>query len=193
MAAACLACWRSQSWSDTELIVVDDADCPAFPEGLAGASITYLRLDLRLTVGAKRNVACERASGEIIVHFDSDDWYAPGRIADQVASLKASGKAVTGYRNIRFTDGETWWLNRNWPGGYGATLCYRRDWWHRHPFPPLREGEDWEFVAAAMRRGEFVARDAGDFMHATIHADNTSARVIGAGWIPCSKPDYIRS
>ena len=32
MAAAAVECWRRQTWPNTELLILDDADCPAFPE-----------------------------------------------------------------------------------------------------------------------------------------------------------------
>jgi glycosyltransferase involved in cell wall biosynthesis len=185
----CVEYWRAQTWQDTELVIVDDQDDPSFPHGVDGARVRYFRRADRLSIGAKRNLAAHLATGEVICQFDSDDYYAPDRIRDQVLRLTASGKTVTGYRNIRFTDGVNWWLNTNWPGGHGASLCYRRSWWETHPFPEMQCGEDWYFVETAMRANEFLAADAGEMMYATIHADNTSPRVIGEGWISCSTPD----
>lgn len=180
----CAMYWSAQSWAPRELVIIDDGEEPSFPQGLEGTGIRYFRRADRLNLGAKRNLACHLAAGEVIIHFDSDDFYAPDRTFDQVMRLEASGKAVTSYRNIRFTDGVNWWRNTNWPGGYGASLAYRRDWWMKHPFPEMQCGEDWYFVEAAMRANEFVATDAGEMMYATIHPDNTSPRVVGQGWIP---------
>jgi len=189
MSRRSLDCWRAQTWKEKELIILDDAEDPSFPAGVTEPGVRYLRSAIgRLSIGMKRNDSVAIAKGEMVVHFDSDDIYAPERMADQVQRLMTSGKAVTNYRNIKFTDGSNWWLNTNWPGGYGASLCYRRDWWAKHPFPDTSDSEDWHFVSEAMRADAFVAGDAGDRMVATIHPGNTSPRVIGAGWIPCSKP-----
>ena len=184
MSRRCLEYWRAQTWQGSQLIIVDDADNPSFPEGLDEPGVERIAVPERFSIGAKRNYAAALATSDVIIHFDSDDFYAPERIADQVQRLTSSGKAVNGYRNIKFTDGKSWWKNTNWPGGYGASLCYRGDWWMNHPFANTSDGEDWHFVQAAMRANEFIAADAGEMMYATIHPGNTSPRVIGQGWIP---------
>ncbi len=135
-------------------------------------------------IGEKRNFACERAQGEIILHWDDDDFSAPGRLADQIARLDASGLAVTGYHSMRFIDGAHWWL---FQGGLnyavGTSLCYRRTWWQEHRFPARQVGEDNEFVREAAKAEQIVTADAGELMYATIHAGNTSPRQkTGAGW-----------
>lgn len=181
----CLDSWRAQTWEEKELIILDDSEKPSFPDGVHEPGVNYQCYAVgRLSIGDKRNHCAFVADGDIVIHFDSDDIYGPERISDQVARLESTGKAVTSYRNIKFTDGQNWWKNTNWPGGYGASLCYRRDWWQKHPFPDTSDGEDWQFVQAAMQANEFVAGDAGDMMVASIHPGNTSPRVIGPGWIP---------
>ncbi len=129
------------------------------------------------TIGAMRNVGCEHARGEVIATFDDDDYSAPERLAFQVRMLLDSGKAVCGFRTMRFTDGSRW---RLYTGGrdyaVGTSLVYRRDWWARHRFPELQVGEDTGFVAVARARSQIVVADAGDLQYATIHFGNTSPR-----------------
>jgi hypothetical protein len=55
-----------------------------------------------LTVGTLRNAAIQMASGDIVVHFDDDDWSHPDRIAEQVALLQSSGADCVGYREMLF-------------------------------------------------------------------------------------------
>ena len=38
-------------------------------------------------MGAKHNMACEMAQGEVIVHWDDDDWMAGRRVSYQVGEL----------------------------------------------------------------------------------------------------------
>lgn len=129
------------------------------------------------TIGAMRNVGCEHARGEVIASFDDDDFSAAGRLEDQVARLVQSGKAVTGYRTMRFTDGLRSWL---YTGGrdyaVGTSLVYRRDWWQAHRFPELQVGEDTGFVATAKAHSQIAVTDAGELMYATIHSRNSSPR-----------------
>ena len=135
-------------------------------------------------IGEKRNRMCERATGEIIVHFDDDDSSAPGRISDQVALLLSTRKAVAGYHTMLFTDGAKWWRNVNaHPMAFGTSLMYRRDWWAEHRFPNEQLGEDAHFMNVAARAGQLATKDAERLMYATNHAGNTSQRVIGEGWI----------
>lgn len=188
MSELALECWRKQTWSKKELVILDDEEDPGFATPPKGKGIVYARVPGRMSIGAKRNECVKRASGKLIVHFDSDDVSAPGRIADQVKRLRESKKAVTSYSGLRFTDGVGWWKNMNWPGGYGSTLMYRRDWWEAHPFPAIGTGEDWHFVETAMHAKQYVKADAAEWMYATIHLDNTSPRVIGEGWLPMAAP-----
>ena len=136
-------------------------------------------------IGPKRNYGCERAAGKIVAHWDDDDYSAPGRLADQIQRLLESGKAVTGFHSMRFTDGARWWKyegTRNY--ALGTSLCYRRAWWLAHPFPAVQVGEDNQFVGTAHAAGELVTADAGDLMYATNHPGNTSPRKMGDNWRP---------
>lgn len=178
MVECALASYLSQDWPNKELIVIDDS-----PEGmfdlnlfLSVPSITYSNLAERMKIGPKRNLACEHASAEIIVHFDSDDWSAPSRITDQVERLLASGKSVSGYHSMLFWDGvEAFKYNGSDDYSLGSGLCYRKSFWQTHPFVPEgpRSWEDNVFVQAARNENQIVAVDAGNRMVARIHPGNT--------------------
>jgi O-antigen biosynthesis protein len=145
--------------------------------------IRLIHLEGPITIGDKRNFGCEHAPGEFIAHFDDDDYSAPGRLADQLGRLHESGMSVTGYNSMRFTDGERWWKYAGTVNyALGTSLLYRKDWWLRNRFRSLQVGEDNQFVAQAFASGELATADAGDLMHATIHAGNTSPRSLGSSW-----------
>jgi len=174
-----IACWRLQTYHPTELLILSDA-------GGGRASIPddvrYLEITAGVSVGEKRNLGCEYARGEIIAHWDDDDYSAPGRLADQVQRLIGSGKPVTGYHSMRFTDGRQWWQYRgSLDYALGTSLCYRKDFWQSNQFPSVQVGEDNSFVGAARGRGDIASADSGDLMFATIHDGNTSPRQLGAG------------
>ncbi len=92
--------------------------------------------------------------------------------------MLATGLAVTGYRSMRFTDGEKWWLYQGPTSALGTSLCYRRDWWQANPFDTIRVGEDGNFVNRALSAKQLSTAAAGDLMFATNHAGNTSPRQI---------------
>lgn len=187
-AAQAVKCFMSQTYPNKELIILDDPTDPSFPDGL------YLpRRILRFiaggtgTIAQKRNSACQLSYGEIIMHFDSDDWSAPERMADQVKRLEESGKQVTGYHSMLFhvaQDGR--WLKYCGDPSYalGTSLCYRRPFWADHPFRDggsgyaPNVGEDSEFVKVARQAGELVTTDGDTLIYARIHEGNTSIKNI---------------
>jgi len=188
-----LQCFFSQTWPEKELVIADDADNPSFPDGFAKlgsdspegwTQYQYHLLPWRLSIGAKRNICCSRATGEVIWHLDDDDWSAPQRMADQVNKLIESGKPVTGYKTLEFRGEpqgrqhivtERYLYTSDVPDyAPGSTLCYTRDWWLMHPFADRETGEDSQFASEA--KGNMVTTDAGEMMWATIHPGNTSPR-----------------
>ncbi len=179
--AAALECFRAQTYPDLELIIVGDDDSAA---SLVEGDHRIQLLVLPEVVGVKRNFACAHAAGEVIVHWDDDDFSSPERIVFQVSRLQESGKSVTGFGSMKFTDGEKWWLySEGGLFGLGTSLCYRRAWWQENRFEPLNVGQDEEFVSRAIRARVMDSVPAGDLMHASIHAGNTSPRTLtGDSW-----------
>jgi glycosyltransferase involved in cell wall biosynthesis len=155
------------------------------------------------TIGEKRNRLCERATGEIIAHFDSDDLSAPCRIAEQVKALDDSGRAVTAYtetmahdnRRVSVRENGAWRRTSGWwrfhPNELiGASLCYRRDWWKLHPFEPVNIGEDNGFIASAERENQAVSTGSGlDSFCIRNHHGNVSGRLVIAGECYTELPD----
>jgi glycosyltransferase involved in cell wall biosynthesis len=78
----------AQDYPAIELLVADDSPAPsAFFSSLRDERVRYLHLTSRISIGEKRNRLIEASSGEIIVSFDDDDYYAPGYIAGMVRAL----------------------------------------------------------------------------------------------------------
>jgi hypothetical protein len=137
-------------------------------------------------IGPKRNFANEQAMGDLIAHFDDDDWSGPTRIARQVAFFLESAKPVSGFQRMRFTNGDRSWLYEGDPlYAVGTSLLYTRQYWSTHRFAHLQIGEDGNFVRAAIAERNIAVMDAGDLMFATIHDSNTSPRkTTGCNWKP---------
>jgi hypothetical protein len=176
-----------QDYPSRELVVVDDgADCvedliPADPR------IRYIRLPERRTIGAKRNLACEQARGELVVHWDDDDWSAPRRLRYQVEMFASQDVDVSGLRTVFFCEpatGRAW--RYEYPAGRRAwvhdpTFCYRRRFWEEAPFPDTNFAIDTAYLwqGAPKRVG---ALPDSSFYVALVHPGNTSRKNVQDAW-----------
>jgi hypothetical protein len=186
-----IASFLAQDYPNVELVILDDGE-----ESIADLTpddprVRYLRAPRHRDLGEKRNAICEAARGDILLHWDDDDWYASHRVRLQVDALLAGGARVCGLDRVLFYDPSTVaaWEYTYPPGGapwaYGATLAYRRDYWWEHPFPHVSIGEDNAFTAAA-GAGELRALEDNRFFVGLMHAANTSFKNIhDPRWRPC--------
>lgn len=198
------ACVQSQTWPDVEWLVFDDSPQPsAYLNPRAARNLIYIYSQDSFAVGEKRNILIEQSKGDIIVHFDDDDFYAPHYVetlmgwldegADFVKlsawylhsrSLRRSGywDCATGGPHHRWSRGGARFVAENTPPdeanllGYGFSYAYRRAVWDAvGPFPAVNAMEDTPFAQAARERFRFMARpdQTGLCLH-TLHEDSTS-------------------
>ena len=173
--------FQAQDYPHRELLVLDDGEDAIADLLPPDPRIRYLRETPRAPVGTKRNRACAAARGEIVAHWDDDDWYAPWRLGYQVAALREAEADACGLDRVLFrdeADGAAWEFV--WPAGegawlHGATLCYRRALWQAGGFPPLAVGEDMRFLHAH-RGARLLALPRTGFYVGRIHAGNTSRK-----------------
>lgn len=70
--------FEAQTWDNKELVVLDDSPEPSlFMQALTDPRVVYVHEPNRMSIGEKRNRLAEMASGEVLAHFDDDDYYAP--------------------------------------------------------------------------------------------------------------------
>jgi glycosyltransferase involved in cell wall biosynthesis len=183
-------CYRRQTHSPRELIIVADTEDDIIGLDLADARVLFSG---PATIGFKRNLGTRAATGEIIAVWDDDDFSAPGRLAHQAARLVETEKAVTGYHEMDFTDGANWWHYRNGPPGYvfDTSLMFRRDWWLLHPFTNEQLCCEDAFKAEALRTGQLDVDGFDGRMHCTIHPSNTWPRRVthSTNWLQIEKPN----
>jgi glycosyltransferase involved in cell wall biosynthesis len=150
-----LRMFLAQDYPQKELVILDDGEDSVADLVPSDSRIRYLRSDCRQPLGAKRNIACKEARGDLIAHWDDDDWYAPARLRCQVEALVASDADLCGLDRVLFFDPMA---KRAWeyvhPSAHprwvcGATLCYCKSPWRQNPFPEINIGEDTQFVANA--------------------------------------------
>jgi glycosyltransferase involved in cell wall biosynthesis len=77
-----------------EWIIVDDGTDKI--EDLVShiPQVKYYKYDEKMTLGKKRNLMNEKATGDIIIYMDDDDYYPPERISHAVDTLRLNPKAL---------------------------------------------------------------------------------------------------
>lgn len=172
-----------QDYESKELIIIDDGTDSIADLIPADDRIRYIRMEKKLTVGAKRNLACDEARGDIIVHWDDDDWMARWRLSYQAGKLEQAD--ICGLSRVLFFDPamESAW-EYVYPGTlkpwvHGATLCYTKSFWERNPFPDKNVGEDSRFIWNDPD-AKIIALTDNRFITALIHPDNASVKRISA-------------
>src|SRR5262249_42175066 len=141
-----------QDYPHKELIILDDGTdkisdlVPDLPE------IQYTALPSKLRLGEKRNLAVEASRGEIILHWDDDDWMHPCRISYQVEQMLRASADVSGISKVLFYDvrtGQLWlyeYPDQQQAWLCGGSLCYQKTFWAKKKFARLNIGEDTRFV-----------------------------------------------
>jgi len=184
-----------QDYPNKELIIVDDGTDAVGDLVPGDERIHYIRLNAKTTIGAKRNLACEQARGDIIVHWDDDDWHAPHRLSYQVEALLREGVDVCGIKTPLFYDidsGLAWRYvypeqQRAWLSG--SSLCYRRAYWADNRFAPVNVGEDSRFVWSGSKERLATLADSS-FHVGIIHKQNVSPKQTrGTYWRPYSSEE----
>jgi glycosyltransferase involved in cell wall biosynthesis len=173
--------FQAQDYPNKELLVLDDGEQSIAELTRDTNQVRYVRLDQKSAIGAKRNLACKEARGDIIVHWDDDDWMASWRLSYQVQALIENNAAVCGLDKLYFYEPER---DQAWQYVYpgrarfwvaGATLCYLKSFWRENPFPNINVGEDTRFVWGGGAR-KMIALPDSSFYVAMIHPGNTSRK-----------------
>jgi glycosyltransferase involved in cell wall biosynthesis len=105
--AAAIESVRAQSFSDFEIIVVDDGsrDSPrTVAEAFGDARIRFIRQD-NAGGGAARNTGIDQACGDFVAFLDSDDDFLPDHLENMHALLRGTTGQV-GYARVRVDRGE---------------------------------------------------------------------------------------
>jgi len=197
--------FQRQDYPNRELIIVDDGSDAVgdLVEGVA--NVHYIRLSIRTSIGAKRNLACQNAKGQLIAHWDDDDWYSSDRLRYQVVPILAGKADITGLDNgfvLELPSGDFWTINpqlhqRLFKGNvHGGTLVYHRDVLaHDLRYPDANLAEDAYLLHYAMQRGKRLLRLAnpGVFVymrHGTnAWRDFAPGRFVNpAGWERIARP-----
>lgn len=171
----------SQDYTNKELVILDDGDDSVADLIPLDTRLHYAHLSKKQTLGPKRNDCVRASRGDLILHWDDDDWSAPHRLRHQVQAMLQAGAEICGLREMLLHDlsnGQTWLFScpahqRSWLAG--GSLLYTRDFWQRSPFPNMQVGEDVHFLWSHHKPRLAVVSDYR-FYVAMIHPANTSPK-----------------
>ena len=131
-----------QDYGPRELVVLDDGRNAISDLVPADPRIRYVRLTTAVPLGAKRNMGCELAAGQLIAHWEDDDWAAASRLSTQVRALlsgTADACVIDSVYHYDITRGRAW---QESPGKtMSGTLVYRRELWQRRPYDSVDQGD----------------------------------------------------
>jgi glycosyltransferase involved in cell wall biosynthesis len=187
-----------QDYANKELLIVDDGtDCiqdliPVHPQ------IRYIRRPNNMTLGEKRNFCVRESRGDLIMHWDDDDWMAPYRITYQVGELCKQRAEVCGLQKMLYCEintGECWLYKypaNAQPWLAGNSLLYTKEFWRKKPFPDIQVASDTQFIFSRTLRS-YVALSDYNFYVASVHQNNTSRKYTGSSlWQPVLQ-DTVRN
>ena len=170
----------NQDYRNVELVIIDDGK-----ESVEHLLPDHHRLKYFYTepigsIGKKRNYACSKSRGEIIMHWDDDDYYAYDWISRQIKILESSGADIVGLNEILFFSPV---VNKFWkyenketdrPWLSGATMAYWKSFWEKHPFKDINIGEDYDYIWNS--GAKIYAHEYPNGFIATLHAGNTTLK-----------------
>lgn len=91
-----IKCFENQTYpkDKIEWVIVDDGTDKI--EDLVShiPQVKYYKYDEKMTLGKKRNLMNEKATGDIIIYMDDDDYYPPERVSHAVDTLRLNPKAL---------------------------------------------------------------------------------------------------
>lgn len=178
----------NQNHPDVELLVADsgpDGPSPFFAT-LADPRVRYFFLDVEQSIGWKRNFLIARSRGDVIVHFDDDDYYHPDYASQAIVHLeKCDFITARSWYNYAPIQNSLYFWDTTWSAayqflssgqirqrmasshfleaaqwGYGFSYAYRRELHQRIHFPDQYMGEDFAF--AQQVRAAFRAKTYAD-------------------------------
>ena len=198
------ACFQEQTYEDREWVVLDDSPEPDSDLSReTDKRIRYLHSSRRMSLGEKRNELMKASTGDIIVHFDDDDYYAPSYLDDVMNRIRSKDVLLLngffvapldldcfGYylttvkRGLGFAFGKKRTgitplafesLNIPWIHlCWGFSYVYTRKVWKRGMFPEATGMEDRIFIARAIENG-FKVGYYQDMCANAVHTVHASA------------------
>lgn len=178
-------CFLAQGYPEEKLewVIVDDGKDQIKDLVSDLPNVKYVLVDEQMTIGAKRNLAIENATHDVLVMMDDDDVYPNNSVLTRVAYMLMEPKKECVFsttipcyeihekksfmnvppNTLRMCDRVS-----------EATLCFTRDFWKQKKFPDQQIAEGGAFI----RDREQMCREISpqDVIVSLVHKKNTSSR-----------------
>jgi len=167
------------NYRDAELVIIDDGKESVKSLIPNHHRIKYFYAEPIGSIGKKRNYACDRAQGEIIMHWDDDDYYSFDWMVKQLRAMEDSKADIVGLNQIFLYSplvNKYWtYTNKDEPPWLsGATMAYAKSFWEKHPFKDIHVGEDYDYIWNS--GAKIFAHDHQNGFMAILHAGNTTLK-----------------
>lgn len=145
----------------------------------------------RLPMGMKRNWLVSQATGEVMIHWDDDDWYPATSVSKRVQTLIQSGKSIVGCTTIPCFDTTVCMSWMNVPPQTDqlkdrlseATMAYWKSVWEKQRFDSqIIGGEGSSFIEG--RENDFKEMSYDGVIISLVHRGNLSSRKRPSGHEP---------
>lgn len=164
----------NQTYKDIiEVLIADDGDEDQRIDIKIPYPIKYIQCS-RTTIGHKRNLLVNEASGEYIAHFDTDDIYFPQFIESSIRTMKEKNKNAIGTSDMIFIfkDGHTGGMRNPYLSmANEATLVYKKSFWEQKKFSGQQTNEGIHFLEG--RHWEIAHSNIHNVMICLCHENNT--------------------
>jgi glycosyltransferase involved in cell wall biosynthesis len=180
IARRAVSCFLDQSWSNRELVIVDDGseDYAPIVSSIPADRLIHQRIGKSSgnTLGKLRNLSLDLARGDLVAQWDDDDWYHPDRLKRQAEALTGGKRACVLAATLMHLDAPEW-MDRPYIGslnpGVPGTILHRADATAR--YPEERRGEDTVFLDHWSRE-QLAVIDAPHLFLRAFHGSNTWER-----------------
>ena len=173
-----------------EVIIADDGDTDQRLELNIKYPIKYLTC-ARMTIGKKRNLMAQNATGKYIAHMDTDDVYFSTYLSHSIETLERKNKDAIGTADMIFvfSDGKKGGMrNPLLSMANEATLVYKKTFWQELGFSEQNSSEGIQFLLG--RHWQIAHSIIHKVMVCICHSSNT---VDKEPWRNCDIsgfPDY---
>lgn len=178
-------CFLAQGYPEEKLewVIVDDGKDQIKDLVSDLPNVKYVLVDEQMTIGAKRNLAIENATHDVLVMMDDDDVYPNNSVLTRVAYMLMEPRKQCVFsttipcyeihekksfmnvppNTLRMSDRVS-----------EATLCFTREFWNTRKFPDQQIAEGGAFI----RDREEMCREISpqDVIVSLVHKKNTSSR-----------------
>ena len=173
-----IGCFAAQTHVPRELVVVyqsHDAPTRDYLRTLADPSIRAIEIAPSPHLGPDglRNFCLEAARGDYVAVWDDDDWFAPTRLAEQLAAARVAGRAGCCLQRIFLYDSVTHQAYVSMHRAWEMSLVIERASMPRYA---NARGADSELMSALLRDEKLAPLDRPDLYIYIYHGGNYFSR-----------------